>query len=150
GAVVAGQDRAADGIVVFHGREVLRQPLVEVGSPRVAGPWPAEGHDTDMIAFLVCDGHAASLSLGSRGAPHVNQATVPAASRAARPMPMRLAMLTRWMSAVPPGCTATIPLRCCSSMKLSGEPHVSSLVSAAGPTASRIAPVIQSPVILRW
>ena len=30
---------------------------------------------------------------------------VPAASRVARPIPMRRAMLTRWMSAVPPGCT---------------------------------------------
>ena len=36
-ALVAGEDGAADLVVVLHGREVAREALVEVGAPRVAG-----------------------------------------------------------------------------------------------------------------
>src|SRR5262249_36107560 len=98
---------------------------------------------------------------GSAPAPHPRPAvcrhaherphyrTSPADSRVARPLPIRRDLLTPWMSAVPPGWTAMMPLRCCSSRKPSGDPHAVSVVSAAGPTASRIAPVIQSPLILR-
>src|SRR6266705_697713 len=56
-------------------------------------------------------------------------------------MPMRRAICTRWMSVVPPGWTETIPLRCWVSRNPADEPHVGSVVSAAGPTASKIAPV---------
>src|SRR5436305_1692450 len=52
------------------------------------------------------------------------------------------------MSAVPPGWTATIPLRCCASKKLSSEPQRGSVVRAAGPTASRIAHVFEENGVL--
>src|SRR5438093_1390705 len=55
--LVAGEDGAADLVVVLHGGEVAGESLVEVGAPRVARPGSAEGDDTDVIAFLVGDGH---------------------------------------------------------------------------------------------
>src|SRR2546425_7893402 len=64
-------------------------------------------------------------------------------------MPMRRAICTRWMSVVPPGWTETIPLRCWVSRNPADDPHVGSVVSAAGPTASRIAPGIQRPAGFR-
>src|SRR5438093_674320 len=55
--LVAGEDGAADLVVVLHGGEVAGESLVEVGAPRVARPGSAESDDTDVIAFLVGDGH---------------------------------------------------------------------------------------------
>ena len=60
--------------------------------------------------------------------------------------PLRNLIMT---SVVPPGWTATMPFLCWASRNAALEPQVGSVVSAAGPTASRIAPVIQRPAVFR-
>ena len=145
-ALVAGEDGAADLVVVLHGVEVARQPLVEVRAPRVAGRGPAQRDDADVIALLVHDGHVGVLS-GRRAVGSVHRAGGLAGGAADPDPPRHAHALDVGGAAGMHGHDAVALLE--PSMNPSCEPQVGSLVSAAGPTASRMAPVIQRPVILR-
>lgn len=58
------------------------------------------------------DGYLSGLSHLSN---YLVQDNCPASSWVVRPTPMRRAMMSFWTSAVPPGCTAMMPERCCAS-----------------------------------
>src|SRR5262249_44286416 len=65
-AVIAGQHRTANLVVVLHVGEAAREPLVEIGAPRVARLRAAQRDDPDAISLLIDDGHV-SLLAGGRG-----------------------------------------------------------------------------------